>query len=192
MLHQQEVIFYFLGRQCCHDCNRACPSKAHWESVAKQPINIWLGELAAGTSPLTSQEGAALHERLTLNSHRLLEWAPLSSQPKNTQAQWSLCHFRRKGGTGVSFNTAATAGCRGVSFMTSQSSSSEGGNSLSDKSHFLCFFLSPERSQTFGRGRQSTSPPFYCFEDETRWFCLVEVYIHQAFLQMAIFQSHTN
>lgn len=112
------------------------------------------------------------------NSHRLLEWAPLSPQPKNTQAQWSLYHFRRKEGTGVSFNTTATAGCRGVSFMTSQSSSSEGVNSLADKSHFLCFFLSPERSQTLGLGRQYTSP-FYCFEDETRWFWLVEVYIHQ-------------
>lgn len=34
------------------------------------------------------------------------------------------------------------------------------GNSVSDKSLFLCFFLQSEWSQTSGRGRQYTSLPF--------------------------------
>ncbi len=72
----------------------------------------------------------------------------LSAQ-KYSQAQWSLCHYRRKGGTGVLFSTAATAGCRGLSFMTSKSLFLE----EEDKSYFLCFFLQPEWSQTFGCGR---------------------------------------
>lgn len=37
------------------DCNWARPSRTHWESVARQPINIWLGEVAGGTSPITSR-----------------------------------------------------------------------------------------------------------------------------------------
>lgn len=98
MKKKKNLPFHFLGRQCCYDCNQACPSRTHWESVARQPINIWLGELAAGTSPLTSQRELR-YERLTPNSHKLLEWDAFSSQPKNTHEHNG--HYVTSGGSGA-------------------------------------------------------------------------------------------
>jgi len=70
-----------------------------------------------------------------------------SSQPKNTQAQRHYINSEGVGRRGLTqFNCYCC--CRGVSFMTSVIVF-WGGNSLTDKSHFLRFFLSPEVSDSW-------------------------------------------